>query len=150
LPLADDAAAEGDDPPAAIADREDHPVAEVIVGRAAILGPAQQAAFDEQRLGDLSRERALQGLAALRGEAEAEAADRRLVEAAPLEIGEPGSARRTSSCAWKKTQAASIASWRSIWRWARSRSCGVDFGTSSRPRRRAARPPRGSRARRSA
>src|SRR5437762_2297814 len=81
------AAAEGDDAPGPVADREQHAAAEIIIGIAAAFGPAQQAALDQQRLGEIGGQRAAQrvtvaSLAGIRGPAQAEAADRLFVEAA--------------------------------------------------------------------
>src|SRR5579883_251213 len=94
LPVAENAPAESDDAAAAVADREDDAVAEPVVAGAPVIRPPQQAAFDQERLRHAG-ERALQPVARVVGEAEAEAPDRRLVEAALAQIGErAGAARR--------------------------------------------------------
>src|SRR5207237_948777 len=54
LALADDAAAEGDRPAAAVADREHHPAAETIVRGAAVVGDPAQPRLVEQRLGEIA------------------------------------------------------------------------------------------------
>ena len=53
------AGAEGDDPSGAVADREHHPVGEIIVRAAAAVGGVQQPGFDEERLGKFLPERAV-------------------------------------------------------------------------------------------
>src|SRR6185312_7748340 len=86
LPVAKHAAAESDDAPFAVTDREDHAVAEIIEAVAAAFGAPQQPGFDQQRFGEILAQRAFERVAALRRIAQAKAADRREVEAAALEI----------------------------------------------------------------
>ena len=86
LALAEDAAAEGDDPAARVADRDHQPAAEAVVAvLARLLGLDEHAGLDELVLAELF-EGALEGVAAVGRETDAEAGDRRLVDAAALEI----------------------------------------------------------------
>ena len=93
-------AAERDHPPARVGDREDDPVAEAVVGRAAVLRRDQQAGLDQlgrpRALGD---QIVLQRRAAGRREAQAEARPLLLRQAAPVPDrraprGPPGGAAR--------------------------------------------------------
>ena len=94
LAVAQGAAAERDDAAAGVGDREQHPVAEKIVGRAAVIGPAHQPALGEQRFGHgVGHDRGLDRVARRR-EAEAEPRDRLVAQPAPVEIVERGAPRR--------------------------------------------------------
>ena len=70
-PLPEDAAAEGDHPPARIADREHQPAAEAVIGLALVLGRDQQAGLDQLVVAELL-ERRPELAARIGGEAEIE------------------------------------------------------------------------------
>ena len=94
LAVAHGAAAERDDTAARIGDREQDTVAEKIIGRAAVIGGADQAALGKQGFGHRIRhDRGLDGIARRR-EAEPEAADGLVAQPAPLKISERGFAHR--------------------------------------------------------
>src|SRR6202012_579061 len=81
------------DAAAAIADRKDHAITEIVVAVAAAFRLAQQPALEQQRLGHgVAHHRAFQLVAPIRRKAEAETSDRRVVETALLEIGARGTA----------------------------------------------------------
>ena len=83
LALAKDAPAEGDGAPAPVRDREHDAAAEVFEGIAPVVGALHQAGGDDLVLvGAGPRQGALEGAARVGGEAEAEAGDDRVVEAA--------------------------------------------------------------------
>src|SRR5258707_11649938 len=85
--------AEGDAPAAAVADREHDPAAEAVIAGAAALGPDQQPGLEQQLLGQAGGgERRLERAAAIRREAQPEAGDGLVVEAAPLQVVERGAA----------------------------------------------------------
>ena len=80
-------AAEREQPPAPVGDGKDYPVAEPVIGRAAVLGGNQQARVDQLgRPRALGHQIVLQRRAALGGETDAEPAPFALRQAAPVKI----------------------------------------------------------------
>ena len=82
-------AAEADDPPAAVFDRKHHPGAEAVVGLAALILRANHQARRHQHVvgkaGPMQRRAEAR---TLRGKAQAEAGDQRVIEAAPAQVGQ--------------------------------------------------------------
>ncbi len=85
LAVLDEAAAEGDDAALPVRDRKDHAIAEEIE-RVAVFGPAQEPRLDEERGLEVLAEHPLQCVARVGRPAEAEARDRRRIEAAARKI----------------------------------------------------------------
>src|SRR5262249_38831714 len=91
LAVIHDPAAKRDDTAAAVANREDHAIAKIVVALAAAFGLAEQPGLEQQRFGHCAaHNRAFQLVTAVRRKAQPEPPDRRIAETTLFEIGARG------------------------------------------------------------